>query len=84
MERCSGSEIVNIGTGEDLPIAELAELVQEVVGYPGRIVYDASKPDGTPVKRLDVGKLKSLGWQAKIPLRAGIESTYDWYMKNTR
>ena len=82
MERYSGSEIVNIGTGEDLPIAELAEMVRDVVGYTGRIVYDASKPDGTPVKRLDVGKLASLGWRAQIPLRAGIKSTYDWYVKN--
>ena len=84
MERYSDSEIVNIGTGEDLPIAELAELVREVVDYTGRIVYDASKPDGTPVKRLDVGKLTRLGWRAQIPLRAGIESTYDWYVQNQR
>lgn len=84
MERYSGSDIVNIGTGEDLPIAELAEMVREVVDYTGRIVYDASKPDGTPVKRLDVGKLASLGWRAQIPLRVGIESTYDWYVQNQR
>ena len=82
MERYSGSEIVNIGTGEDLPIAELAEMVRDVVGYPGRIVYDASKPDGTPVKRLDVSKLASLGWRAQILLQEGIKSTYDWYVKN--
>ena len=82
MERYSGSEIVNIGTGEDLPIAELAKMVRDVVGYPGRIVYDASKPDGTPVKRLDVSKLASLGWRAQIPLQAGIKATYDWYVKN--
>ena len=82
MERYSGSEIVNIGTGEDLPIAELAELVRKVVGYTGRIVYGASKPDGTPVKRLDVSKLAALGWQANIPLQAGVKATYNWYVKN--
>ena len=82
MERYSGSEIVNIGTGEDLTIAELAEMVRNVVGYAGKIVYDASKPDGTPVKRLDVGKLTRLGWRAQIPLREGIKATFDWYKKN--
>lgn len=82
MERYSGSDFLNIGTGEDLTIAELAELVSNVVGYEGKIVYDASKPDGTPVKRLDVGKLTRLGWRAQIPLREGIKATFDWYKKN--
>lgn len=79
MERYSGSGIVNIGTGEDLSIAELAEMVRAVVGYEGSIVYDTSKPDGTPVKRLDVSRLAALGWKAKIQLRVGVESTYRWY-----
>ena len=79
MERYNGSGIVNIGTGEDLSIAELAEMIQNVVGYEGSIVYDISKPDGTPVKRLDVSRLAALGWHAKIQLRAGVESTYHWY-----
>ena len=80
MEGYSGSEIVNIGTGEDLTIAELAELVRDVVGYRGRIAYDPSKPDGTPVKRLDVSRLAALGWRYRIELRAGIETTYAWYL----
>ena len=82
MEGYSGSGIVNIGTGEDLPIAELAEMVRNVVGYQGRIVYDKTKPDGTPVKRLDVSRLAELGWQSKTQLRAGVESTYRWYVEH--
>ena len=84
MERYQGSEIVNIGTGEDLTIAELAELVRDVVGYGGRIVYDPTKPDGTPVKRLDVSRLTALGWRYRIALRAGIETTYAWYLAHCR
>ena len=84
MESYSGSGIVNIGTGEDLPIAELAEMVSEVVGFKGRIAYDTTKPDGTPVKRLDVSRLAALGWQAKTKLRAGVESTYRWYVEHYR
>ena len=84
MENYSGSGIVNIGTGEDLPITELAEMVCEVVGFKGRIIYDTTKPDGTPVKRLDVSRLAALGWQAKTQLRAGVESTYRWYVEHHR
>ena len=84
MERYQGSEIVNIGTGEDLTIAELAELVRDVVGYGGRIVYDPTKPDGTPVKLLDVSRLTALGWRYRIALRAGIETTYTWYLAHCR
>jgi GDP-L-fucose synthase len=68
---------INIGTGEDVTIAELARLVGETVGYRGRIVFDTSKPDGTPRKLLDVGKLKQLGWQASTPLQEGLRRTYD-------
>ena len=81
MQRYSGGGIVNIGTGEDLTIAELAQLVKDVVGYDGQIQFDPDKPDGTPVKRLDVSRLAALGWQAKTSLRAGIEATYRWYCK---
>ncbi|MBM4184020.1 MAG: GDP-L-fucose synthase [Gemmatimonadetes bacterium] len=73
-------DIVNVGVGQDITIAELAEMVQDVVGYPGKIQYDATKPDGTPRKLLDVSRMASLGWQARIPLRAGIESTYRWFL----
>jgi GDP-L-fucose synthase len=79
MEHYDGAEPLNVGTGEDLTIAELAALVASVVGYEGRIVYDALKPDGTPRKLLDVSRIHALGWQARIPLREGIASTYKWY-----
>jgi GDP-L-fucose synthase len=70
-------EFVNIGIGEDLTIRELAELIKDIVGYRGKIVYDISKPDGTPRKLLDVSKLHDLGWKAKIPLKDGIKETYE-------
>jgi GDP-L-fucose synthase len=82
MERYDSDEIINVGVGEDLTIAELAETIRSVVGYPGRIEFDATKPDGTPRKLLDVSKLRALGWRAKTGLRAGLESTYAWYLEN--
>ncbi len=75
-------EIVNIGVGEDLSIAALADIVREVVGFQGAIVYDASKPDGTPRKLVDTKKINGLGWRAKIGLRAGVEQTYRWFLDN--
>ncbi len=75
-------EIVNIGVGEDLSIAALADIVREVVGFQGAIVYDASKPDGTPRKLVDTKKINGLGWRAKIGLRAGVEHTYRWFLDN--
>jgi len=71
--------IVNIGTGEDIRIADLARMVADIIGFCGDIVYDITKPDGTPIKLLDVGKIKRLGWQAQTSLREGIEKTYAWY-----
>ncbi len=79
MERYDEEEIINVGVGEDITIADLAALVAEVVGYPGRIVFDASKPDGTPRKLLDVSRLEALGWKASTDLRQGIASTYQWF-----
>lgn len=73
-------EIFNAGTGEEISIGNLAQLVAEVVGYRGTITRDASKPDGTPRKLLDVSRLLSLGWQPRISLREGIRSTYEWYL----
>ncbi len=75
-------EIVNVGWGEDVTIAELAELVRSAAGYPGRLVFDTSKPDGTPRKLLDTTRLKSLGWRPKISLAEGIESTYAWFREH--
>jgi GDP-L-fucose synthase len=82
MQHYDGEEIVNIGVGEDLSIAELAELVSKVVGFAGKIVYDAGKPDGTPRKLVDVTRINGLGWRAGIPLEAGIRMTYEWFLEN--
>lgn len=75
-------DIVNIGTGEDLSIADLADTIKRVVGYQGKTVYDTSKPDGTPRKLLDVSKINNLGWKHKIDLETGIKKTYEWYKNN--
>jgi len=72
-------EFVNIGVGEDLSIRELAELIKDIVEYKGEIVYDTTKPDGTPQKLLDVSRLHGLGWDARISLRDGIGQAYEWY-----
>ncbi len=80
MRHYSGEEIVNVGVGEDVTIRELAELIQDIVGYQGQLAFDAAKPDGTPRKLLDVSRLRAMGWQARIPLREGIENTYRWYL----
>ena len=72
--------IINVGVGSDVSIRELAELVCRVVGYDGRLVFDTSKPDGTPQKLLDVSRLRGLGWQAKIGLEDGIRGTYQWFL----
>lgn len=82
MEHYDSPELVNVGVGEDVSIAELAELIRSIVGYDGAIEYDRTKPDGTPRKLLDVGKLHALGWRHRIGLREGIESTYAWYLEN--
>jgi GDP-L-fucose synthase len=86
MENYEGGEplgnLLNVGTGKDLAIAELAEMVARTVGYPGEIRFDPSRPDGTPRKLLDVSRIHSLGWRAHIPLADGISSTYDWYCAN--
>ncbi|QLC50637.1 GDP-L-fucose synthase [Methanolobus zinderi] len=76
------AEFVNIGTGKDLSIKELAKMIKDIVGYKGEIVYDRTKPDGTPRKLLDVSRLHGLGWRGKITLREGIEQTYKWYLDN--
>jgi GDP-L-fucose synthase len=82
MRTYSGAEIVNVGTGEDISIHDLAMLVRDVVGFEGALVQDTSKPDGTPRKLLDVSRLTSLGWRARISLRDGITQTYRWFLDN--
>jgi GDP-L-fucose synthase len=73
---------INVGTGEDVTIKQLAELIAKTVGYCGKIEFDISKPDGTPRKLMDVSRLASMGWQAKISLDAGLQSTYRWFVDN--
>ena len=83
MQTYNGEGFVNIGTGEDLSIKDLALLIKEIVGYEGNIEHDLSKPDGTPRKLMDVQKLHSLGWKARIGLREGIEKVYSEFIKQT-
>ncbi|MCP5424599.1 MAG: GDP-L-fucose synthase [Gammaproteobacteria bacterium] len=80
MRHYDREDIVNVGVGDDVTIAELAELIKNIVGYRGRLVFDATKPDGTPRKLLDVTRLHALGWQAGIPLAEGIRATYAWFL----
>ena len=82
MERYESSEIINVGCGEDVTIAELATLIRDIVGFRGKIVYDRTKPDGTPRKLLDVAKCTALGWRARTKLADGIAATYAWYLSH--
>jgi GDP-L-fucose synthase len=82
MNHYDDGEIVNIGTGKDISILELANMIKEEVGFNGTIEFDTTKPDGTPQKLLDVSKINALGWTAKTPLREGIQKTIQWYLEN--
>lgn len=82
MERYDSADLINVGTGSELSIRELAEEIARVIGYDGEFVFDQSKPDGTPRKLLDVRKLTRLGWTARVPLREGLERTYHWFSQN--
>lgn len=82
MKSYDSSEIINVGVGYDVTISELAQLLAECVGYKGALNFDPSKPDGTPRKLLDVGKLDNLGWRPSIALRDGIRSTYSWFLEH--
>src|SRR3954453_18805585 len=84
MQRYSGEEMVNIGIGTDMTIAEFAETIADVVGFKGKLVYDTSKPDGTPRKLVDTTKLTALGWRAKTPLREGLAKAYEDFERNYR
>jgi GDP-L-fucose synthase len=83
MKNYSGDGLVNIGTGEDIAIAEFAGIVAETVGYRGEITFDTSRPDGTPRKLLDVSRLTKLGWRARTSLQDGIRLAYEAYLKET-
>jgi GDP-L-fucose synthase len=80
METYDGEELLNIGTGEDLSIRELAELTRRLVGYEGEIRWDTSRPDGTPRKLLDVSRIHALGWRHRISLEEGLRATLAWYL----
>jgi GDP-L-fucose synthase len=82
LERYDEAPPINVGVGEDVSIRELAELVQDIVGFGGTIEWDNSKPDGAPRKLLDVSRIHALGWQAQIGLRDGITSTYQWFKEH--
>ena len=84
MENYDSPELINVGCGSDITIRDLTELVGRVVGYSGQIEWDATKPDGTPRKLLDVTKLNRLGWKAAIPLEEGLRGTYQWWLENRR
>lgn len=82
MNGYDGAEMVNVGTGEDLTIRELAEMARDVTGFQGDIVFDSTKPDGTPQKLLDISRLLGLGWRPKTGIREGMRRTYDWFLEN--
>jgi GDP-L-fucose synthase len=82
MQKYDEAGHINVGTGEDVTIKELFRIIVSVVGFMGNVTWDKTKPNGTPRKVLNVDKMKSLGWEPKISLREGIESTYQWYKKN--
>ncbi len=82
METYNSSEIVNIGSGEDIPVRELAAMIKDVVGFKGDMRFNPNMPDGTPRKLLDVSRINALGWKPSIPLREGFVATYNWYLEN--
>ena len=80
LNRAKGGELLNVGTGEDVSIAEFSQIVADAVGFDGQMEFDTSKPDGTPRKLLAVERIHSYGWKHKIELKAGIARTYDWFV----
>jgi GDP-L-fucose synthase len=82
MDTYEGDDLLNVGWGEDMSIRDLAELVKSVVGYPGKLRFDTSKPDGMPRKLLDASRVRALGWQPKVKLPEGLERTYRWYLEH--
>ena len=82
MNNYDGKEFVNIGTGEDVTILEVANLIKDIVGYNGALEFDSTKPDGSPRKLLDVSKINLLGWKAKYSLEDGLKKAIEWYLAN--
>jgi GDP-L-fucose synthase len=83
LKNYSGAQFINIGTGKDVSIAEFADIVADVVGYRGKIIFDPSKPDGTPRKLLDISLLSSFGWTSEVPLREGLKKAYANFLEST-
>lgn len=83
MDKYNESDAINVGTGIGTTIAELAEYIKAVTGFKGRIVYDTSKPDGNPIRLLDTSRITTMGWKPKIPLKEGLNITYEWYKKSS-
>jgi GDP-L-fucose synthase len=83
MENYDSPEIINVGTGKEISIRHLSELIANIVGFQGKLVFDPSKPDGTPRKILDTSRINALGWKPSTELKAGVTKTYEWF-KNTR
>jgi GDP-L-fucose synthase len=82
MDRYEDEQTINVGSGEEVSIAELASIISEIVGFRGRLVFDSTKPDGTPRKILDSGRLRELGWKPKLRLSEGVRKTYAWALEN--
>ena len=82
LQSYSDNSIVNVGTGQELTVKELAELISEIIGYKGSLAFDSTRPDGVKQKLLDISKVKKLGWQPKTTLKDGLKKTYDWYVSN--
>ena len=82
MENNLPEHLYNIGTGKDIAIKDLAEIIQRIIGHKGNILWDNTKPDGTPRKLMDVSKMKELGWQYSTEIEEGIEKTYTWFLEN--
>jgi GDP-L-fucose synthase len=84
IDKCKGGEILNVGSGVDISIKDLAGLVKQVTGYEGSLVFDTDKPDGMPQKLLDVSRMREFGWRPEVPLEEGIQKTLNWYISNYR
>lgn len=82
LDHYSSEEIINVGRGEDYSIKDLAELMRDITGFKGDLLWDTTKPDGNPQRLLDISKLSALGWKARMPFRAGLENTYRWFCEN--
>ena len=84
MDQYDDDEAINIGSGEEISINELANIIKKVVGYEGNLIFDITKPNGNPRKLLDSSKIHNLGWRHQVSLQNGIEKTYNWFLQNIK